>query len=263
MRIILFLLFVGFHFASWSQNYIYPNDTKISDSKGITKKIGTLYFPTNMFIDTIKQECLRDIRKVKSIPLGSSIPKDSVESYDSIYTKVDKIDLDRFSKFLYSSNEPILCNYYLGEEIYRLTWHRSFHPDIIIRIIKQKNGVLMICKKISGFRSDNIYENDKQGKLIKVWTSKPKFERDTILHLDKNVFNNFEKIVRKNDFIRIPNKQYEGIVCDGSEWILEMHKPNSYWVVNRWSPNQSNNPKLRELCDYLIDNSIFKTEDRY
>ena len=160
MRIILFLLFIGFHFASWSQNYIYPNDTKISDSKGITKKAGTLYFPANMFVETIKQECLRDIRKVKSIPFGSSIPKDSVESYDSIYTKVDKIDLDRFSKFLYSSNEPILYNYYLGEEIYRLTWHRSFHPDIVIRIIKQKNGVLMICKNISGFLSVNIYEND-------------------------------------------------------------------------------------------------------
>jgi hypothetical protein len=263
MRIVLILFFFVFNFASWSQNYIYQNDTSISDSKGIPKKIGTLYFPTNMFIDTIKQGCLRDIRKVKSIPFGTTIPKDSVECYDTIYTKVDKSDLDRFSKFLYSSNEPILCNYYLGEEIYRLTWHRSFHPDIVIRIIKRKNDILMICKKISGFLSDNIYENDNKGNLKKIWKSNPKFERDTILHLDKKVFNDFEKIVRKSNFNKIPNKRYEGLVCDGSEWILEMHKSNSYWVVNRWSPNHSNNPKLRELCDYLIDNSIFKNENRY
>lgn len=111
--------------------------------------------------------------------------------------------------------------------------------------------------------TDDIYEQDKKGRLIRIRKSEPKFLNDTILYLDKKIFTDFEEMIKKNEFNKIPNTQYEGLVCDGSEWILEMHKPNTYWVVDRWSPNYGNNLKFRELCDYLIDKSIFKNEKKY
>lgn len=138
MRIIFVFILVGLYSASWSQDYIYPKNNNISDTKGVASNIGCIYFPPNMFMDTVTRGYIRDIRKVKTIPLGGKLNKDSVEFYDSTYIHVDTISLNGFSKFLYSSNEPILCNYYLGEVMYRLTWLRSFHPDIVIRIVKQK-----------------------------------------------------------------------------------------------------------------------------
>jgi hypothetical protein len=292
MRIILTFIFIGINIYCLGQNYIYPNDTTISDSKGIAKKY-VYYFPTSMFINPIRENRIRDKRKIKQPKLEFNYSNDSIEFYDTVLYRLDKSGLKYNSKILFSASEPILFNSYIGFDVYRFTWLRSFHPDIVIRLIKSKSGSYMVCKKLkretyevdsldqrkknertiydkksyghvfSTDSTDHTYETDDTGRILGIWKSVQKTVIDTVIYFDKTIFDKFDSLVIKNEFIDIPNKENMRLGADGSTWLLELHKPDSYWVVSRWSPNFAENGKFRILCEYLIENSIFRNEKRY
>ena len=105
-------------------SYEFPNNPTISDEQGNPVSDSTFYFPLELFIDSIKWANKTEIKQ-------------------------DTFSVKWFSQDLWFSKEPVLYNYYLGHSIYRLTWLRSFHPAIILRIENRNGEISLIEKKMT------------------------------------------------------------------------------------------------------------------
>ena len=81
--------------------------------------------------------------------------------------------------------------------------------------------------------------------------------------INLETWQKFELLLAEYKFGSMPTTVAEGLGCDGSEWILEKHSPEGYYVVNRWSPGEHQYTSFRKICDYLIDISKYKEERRY
>jgi len=221
-------------FSQLDKPYKYPNDIVISNFKGEPINEKVFYFPQKMFIDSIDEYLIEQDKNGKTI-------KESRHWN----VGVDSIKMVWFSKVLYNAKEPVLYNYYLNKEIFRFTWIRSFHPEIIIRL--EKIG-------------DKVYITEKRNKSIDNSEILP---IDTTRQVDLSLWNGFESILKRNNFINMSPTLAFAWGSDGAEWVLEVQKENYYHFVVRWSPNQNQNYDFRNICDFLIDNSIFKKEIRY
>lgn len=213
--------------------YSFKNEKGISNEDGIPKTDSTYYFPLEVFVD-------------------------SVVFANSTEVKLDTFSVEWFSRDLHRMQEPVLYNSYLDKEIYRLTWLRSFHPQVVIRLEKQNDKIKLIEKKLIEY----ISEKEVGDGMITLVTDSIKLEESSKFLSDR-VWKNFEYLFIKNDFHSMPSTVAWEWGNDGSEWILEKHNLNGYYVVNRWSPDEMQYSKFREIGDFLIDNSRFKDEERY
>ncbi|WP_157807387.1 hypothetical protein [Hymenobacter chitinivorans] len=50
-------------------------------------------------------------------------------------------------------------------------------------------------------------------------------------------------------------------MLDGAEWLLEAHRASGYHAVLRQSPDSTD--AFRAACEYLLDLSSAKNEERY
>jgi hypothetical protein len=150
-------------------------------------------------------------------------------------------------------DEPILSNYFLDKEIYRLFWHRSFDYPVTLVLIKDGEEVTLITKKTDKIPIAHSPEDSiriKEGR-------KTKFYLNSVKKLSSNEWNNFEKLLKNCRFDSLASEK-ESLGLDGSTWILEKHKKNGYKYVHRWSGDE-----IRKACDYLLDLSDVKNEERY
>jgi len=252
-KIIVALLF-GFFFVSChmtkSENYNYSKDPKISNTQGVPKDSITFYFPTSIRQDT-----------------------------GIVKTGIDTFMLNWFSSALYSAKEPILNNYYLGHDIYRFLWLRSFHRPVVISLHKDGNKVWLTTKELD--RQPEFMDRLRPIKYIapKILPNvdsdttelddikKP--ERKIIKRADRKadiIFNQTKKLTEKDwtEFETLlsncsfwNSKPYiEESGFDGSEWTIEGHLKNRYWFVNRWTPKGN----FRKAGEFLIKKSEFKEE---
>ena len=106
--IILFfgLFIVSCHIAHAEKDN-YSKDPKVSSTEGVCKDSISFYFPTSIRLDT-----------------------------NTVITGIDAFMLNWFSSALYSAKEPILYNYYLGHDIYRFLWLRSFIDRLLFHSIR-------------------------------------------------------------------------------------------------------------------------------
>lgn len=252
-KIIVALLF-GLSFVSChmtkSEKDNYLKDSKISNTQGVPKDSITFYFPTSIRLDT-----------------------------DIVKTEIDTFMLNWFSSALYSAKEPILYNYYLGHDIYRFLWLRSFHRPVVISLQKDRDNVWLTIKELNKqpefidwlkptkFTPPNILPNGDVDEIEWKNREKPKIEVERKADRKAEIiFNQTVKLTEKewvefetllNDcsfWTSKPRIQTMGL--DGSEWTIEGHLKNKYWVVIRWSPHDN----FRKAGDYLIKKSRFKEE---
>ena len=226
-------------------NY-YPEDSSISTIDGIPNDSLLFYFP-----DLIK--------------------KDSV----NIEAGLDTFMLNWYSSALYCAKESILYNYYLGHDVYRFLWLRSFHRPVIFSLHKEKNKVWLTTKIldrqpqfldetyvhfsppiIDGEEADyetldreqvvdSIVKADRKANLI---LSQAK-------QLSAKEWEEFEFLLNTCSFWDMkPYEENHGL--DGSEWIIEGHLKNKYWFVCRWSPKDG----IKTVGIYLIEKSGIKEE---
>jgi len=238
--LILTLLISGCKKAE-KPEYIYPNDPKISDASGVPIDSLTYYFPS-----VIKT-------------------KDTI-----VTTGISPSQQNWYASDLYAAKEPILFNYYTGNDLYRFTWIRSFHLPVIISIQRDKNKVWMITKELDRHPQftkityshtnllDVVKHNISTTDIIDSIVGPNRFAEFKInkkKELALKDWYEFESLLDRCKFRKmLPVDSEPG--CDGAEWIIEGHLSDRYWFVNRWSPRGN----FRACGEYLIKLSGLKEE---
>ena len=242
---IFFALLLVSCFRTKPEKDNYPKNQAISDIQGMPKDSLTSYFPDSILLDTV------------IIKIG-----------------IDSFMLNWFSSALYASKEPILYNYYLGQDIYRFLWLRSFHRPVIISLHKDGDKVWLTIKELNKqpefideytpiqFEPPKFlpngepdtkqvrYKDVPKRKIIKKADRKADIILNQTTNLTVKEWVEFEALLNNCSFWT--SKPYiESMGLDGSEWMIEGHLKNKYWVVTRWSPKDN----FRKTGEYLIKKS--------
>ena len=224
----------------------------------------------------IKDSTFTDLKGYPTSEYPDYFP-DSIQS-DSVYirTNMDSFKKGWFSSVLYATGQPVLFNYYLGHPQYRFILLRSFDPPIVFTLNKEKGKVWIETRMLSKIlwfwhqvvvdsttywvdpNQDSAltkYENKADTIKKADWHGEIKINQRTELTIKD--WKEFEKIVAKQSFWTMaPYRSSDGI--DGSQWIIEGHSKNKYWMVNRWSPQDS----IREMGDFMIKKCGVKFESK-
>ena len=210
------------------------------------------------------------------------LPSKYFENGSWINSKNDSFCMNWYSANYRCFKAPILYNYYLGYDNYRLLWLRSFHQPVLISINKDENitintkilehnprsltivyyssgGKLLFPSNIKKLSDENL-QKDGWGKIDSIVT--PKYNTKVVVDKTYTLTNknwlDFVKLIEKCHFWELtPFKRDIGL--DGSEWILEGQNKNTYHYVVRWSPHDS----FRDCCEFLIKLSAAKNENIY
>jgi hypothetical protein len=194
----------------------YPQDTTVSNPQGVPKDSMTFYFPS--IIKTDSQFVKNDIK----------------------YPKWR-------STLLYHFKEPILFNYFLGHEVYRFLWLRSFNTPMVFSLNKEGNNVWLIVKKLDVNYHDLITKPMGQAKIINIRKN-----------LSIEQWNKFEQLLKDCNYWAMPPLIKNDMGVDGSSWYIEANLPGKYWFVDRWTPQDN----FKKCGEYLIQLSGLK-EDVY
>jgi hypothetical protein len=198
-------------------DYVYPNDPKISDVLGRPHDSTTFSFPEKIRL------------------------KDTL-----ISTGIDSSMQRWYGEILWTAKEPVLYNRYLGHDIYRFTWIRSFHLPVVISLHRDGRDVWLNCeilnRTVDTFNTRKVYwpagSKSKKHNYLTTWDYKEhlqayKYYNSRKLSIDD--WDRFVELVRESNFNNLsPTKASDGE--DGSEWIIEEHSKYRYWFVSRWIP---------------------------
>jgi hypothetical protein len=217
----------------------YRHDLSVSDIKGNPTNEKSFYFDPVSFRDTFPIPRYFADPPYDTIDL-IKVPKDKIKK--EFIIKIDSLSLERFSKILSDNKEPVLSNYYLGKDIYRLTWHRTFHQTIVIKIINDKDECFIETKRLNWI-----------DKKYSVSTKRTTVAKVSELHDMLETFN----------FYETKSYDWENLGFDGSKWILEVHLADRYHFISKWSPDFGHSNGLREIGEYIIRNSDAKEEEIY
>jgi hypothetical protein len=230
--------------------YVYPQNPNLSTLDGQTIDSLTFFFPS-------------------TLKYGDSL----------IPTKLDSFKLNWYSSQLYPSKERILYNYYLEQNVYRLTWLRSFDNPVFITLYKDGQKVWMTVKKLDRQPSftKTVYKLDFNSPKVKE-RKHPKFNsddfksstRDSVVLPNRNAnlliderkelhvkdWEHFEHLLNGCDYWHMTPFEIEPMGFDGSQWIIEASFADKYWFVDRWSPKDC----FRNCGEFLIKLSELKEE---
>ncbi|HPO63441.1 MAG TPA: hypothetical protein PK762_10220 [Candidatus Kapabacteria bacterium] len=220
--------------------YSYKNDKNICDSLGRPANDSVSYFPIEYLID------------------GNSRGIDPYINYRHlIYSDLKVYQVAWSSGFFHEMKEPILSNCYLNKEIIRFTLGRTFHPTIIIRIEKKDKDIIVIERKNVVFTSENKDENNNH--YLKIDSTQI---IEKISNFKYDDWLNLIELIKRSSSELIPSALYE-MPIDGSNWLLEIHTKKGFYFFDRCSPNPKEYPAFRKICEYILDLSSFKNEERY
>jgi len=195
-------------------------------------------------------------QKKQTDRLGDTISSNEGQLNDSLGTF--------YSSNLLLANEQILSKDYLGYEIYRFDWFRSFHGPVFISIYKNGNDYWLSTKKLdkSNFvphggiefsipedateeQRKAINESNRQIRDSKI---QPRIEIDKEIKISKNEWHEFERLLNDCNYWKMEPQETGLSGLDGAHWIIEAHLEDKYWFVDRWSPKDN----FRTCGEYLI-----------
>lgn len=226
--------------TSEKQQFGYRYDTGTSDKFGKPIDSRSFYFDPVSFRDTFPIPYTVIDPPYDTVENVDNIPKEKIKLEFRIRT--DSIYLESFSKTLFDNEEPILSNYYLGRDIFRLTWIRSFHQGVIVTISKNDEACSIETKWL--MRSD-----------IKFRTSEKQFSEIQ--------YSELLSMLKTSNFYSAESKDWNMPDADGSQWILEAHTAEGYHFITQQSPDFGQSNGLREIGEFLIKNSEAKGEEIY
>jgi len=139
---------------------------------------------------------------------------------------VSRSESEWFSRYLESAGEPPLFELLrpgaLSPDVIRLTWLRSFHPPIIVRVVGlNSSSAHLIAKQLSGpgGYGPGVTSRTVERRLTSAETTR------------------LEEIVATARLTTLPGKGCE-IGLDGAEWVIEMVDATGYHFLQRWSPKR-------------------------
>jgi hypothetical protein len=156
---------------------------------------------------------------------------------------VDSSTVISLSEKLFKAREPVLSNFYTGNETYRFIWSRAFHYDYFIRISKQGIKHFIHTTKLDK-KTHNVESEEKSISL-----------KD---------FEEFKKVLYNGNFWAMPSYKHVSAL-DGSNWIIEAHIPIGYKVLYRFKPGliYEDELVLRQGGEWLIRKSGISQTQRY
>ncbi len=245
----------------------YRQSPILSNSAGQPLNSSTWYFPAELFVDStfyripVSKEEVNDSMRTNAN--YEFLPGGWVNKRE-VVARMDTFRLNWFSYFLYKLGEPVLYNYPLGKEVYRLTWIRSFQPPVIVRMEKDGNHVRLTTKLLSQIPrlpGNRYFGPDGKNHQTDPFDAIP-FRINQVKRLSKAFYKEYTRLLMEQHVLFLsPLGFSDASGTDGSEWILETHRPEGYCFITRWSPKETE--ALRVLGDYLLDLSDAKGEERY
>lgn len=150
------------------------------------------------------------------------------------------------SKQLLSLQEHDLMNQKLNSQdtIIRLTWLRSFHNPITIKITRSNSRIILnyvIGNGAGGYEPKGI---KRKGKI----------------RINEKEWNEIQKLLYDANYYNLENDFYV-LMTDGSEWIIEIKTENKFYAKKRNWPNE----KFLSICNYILELSEIKIpkKERY
>lgn len=210
-----------------------------------------------------------------------NLPKDSLAFYFTINTFSDKPASDSFvqnwySAALYNFKEPVLSQGFIGHNMYRFLWLRSFHRPVVLTL-HQSNGQIWLQTKmldrqprfyderIGGVPKEEQEEYIKEGffvdnkrsdLLVRIADRKANIIYNKNISLSEKEWNEFKQFLAKANFETMPTNVEDGYT-DGAHWVMEEHLKNRYHVVDYHNPGNSEYAKAGR---FLISLSGLKEE---
>jgi hypothetical protein len=266
MKTIVTLLLLILFLESCSDNKEYntipfANSPEISNIFGEPKDSSTFYFPTELFIDNIKH---------------------------------DSFDYHRYKKssyMLYKMKEPVLYNYDLGKETYRIIALRAFHLPIIVRIDKYSDNIIVHVKRFDRHITYPFYIYERNNfRFFSSLGTYSKRELDSIKLIENPKFDSLNKKCNNANYIydlnyrlNLYTSQWDSLMTlvdstkfwinranvelnqlqiDGSKWIIEGQNKHGYKIMvihsprfdDPWNPHE-NDPKG---CYSVLFRYVFK-----
>lgn len=190
-----------------------------------------------------------------------SLPKDSLSFYFPVNSFSDRPSSDSFvqnwfSSALYSFKEPILSKNFVGRNIYRFLWLRSFHRPVVFTLHQKEGEVWLNTKmldrqprflddRIGGILKEEQEEYIKEGYfvdkkepdlLVRTADRKANIIYNKHISLSEKEWNQYEQLLVKANFWKLPSNIDDGST-DGAQWIIEAHLNNKYHFVDYHSPD--------------------------
>jgi len=269
------LLFISF-FIIGKQPHLLPfkHDTTICDEKGIPRDSTVYYFPietfndSTHFFDFYDSVCNKFVTETVLWDCDISKERISKRHKISINAITDRweIDPDTFllnyiSFTLFKMKEPVIDNYYTGNEIYRFTWLRSFDKPVAISLINEGSKFMIITKELQW----SIYEShidSASGQILPINNNIP-FAINKTREISKADYLKFKKLVDSVHLFSLPHIPMQGciVINDGADWIFEIANKEGYNYVLKHAPDD--NSPYRTVGDFLIKLSGLKNEEIY
>ena len=239
----------------------YRHDQTISDKNGKPISYKSAYFPADKFIDSSARSIPmpRDSLN-KAIQAGTwrelenrwaSLPK-------KITTRPDTFKLRWFSFYLNCLQEPILFNYPLRKDIYRLSWMRAFRPPVVIKLEGRKRKIWVITKVLRDnpqLPGQTYFDREGRTQVSDTLTKVP-FRKNNRKKVPGKQYKQFLQLLTETNVLATsPLGLRYDIGSDGSSWILESHRSEGYYFVTRWEPASSH--PLRKIGEFLINLSDY------
>jgi hypothetical protein len=200
---------------------------------------------------------------------NSAIPKDSTVNFvpTSLKYNDSTINIDAgtwYSPTLHIAKEKVLYNSYLGHDIYRFSWFRSFDEPVFITINRKDDNYWLTIKKLSkpfvNYQEDitfippNASGNEEKARqeehdpMMDALRLPPKIVKNHEVKITKANWDTFERELNKCNYWKLQPSDPRRPGLDGSEWIIEAHFKDRYWFVDRRSPRDN----FRNCGEHLL-----------
>lgn len=260
--------------ACTSPSTDYNHDLTISDEQGRPRDSTVFYFPAT---DSLPPNYIPPGKRGKSYTLNEQTMNCAFELHSASYC-------------LTYFNAPVLSSFYLGTPTYRFLWLRSFHRPILLTLRRTAKGAALqtqLLNKFPGFMEISVFHPDdlpasasaeERARAKHYYDSTmadPDFQaqvaagkrravqvknEETVRPVSLQQYQAFEQRLHRANFWQLSSCQPD-MILDGARWILESHQAEGYHMVNRHSPKATDG--YRQACEYLLDLSSVRDEERY
>jgi len=170
---------------------------------------------------------------------------------------VDSFFQNWYSSALFSFKEPVLSQNFIGHDVYRLLWLRSFHRPVVVSLHQSGEQVWLNAKMLDmqpRFHDDKIdiisteekqeylkqgYFVDKENPdlLVRIADRKANIIYDKKIPLSNNDWSKFEELLLEANFWSLSTQMGDDST-DGAQWIIEAHSKSKYHFVDYHSPGK-------------------------
>ena len=161
---------------------------------------------------------------------------------DPANSRADDFVRGWYSEQLAAMGEPsISCGE--PQDVYRLTWLRTFHHPVAVRVTAQGEQAILHAIELDGAGG---YE---PGKVLRR-------NEKVLSHAE---FDELRRAFSEARFGSMPTSEGR-LGLDGAEWILEAFDENGYHIVVRWSPDDG---PVRDIGNLFLALTGWKFDEMY